>query len=314
MSANPNLSRRHFLKLSLSAGAGLVLGFRLSDAEAAPADLTVIHMAQAGGVFEPNAYLQIAPDGTITLRVHRSEMGQGVNTAVPMILCEELEVDLSAIRYEQAPPDRVYGDQVTGGSVSISSSYRTLRTAGATARTMLIAAAAQTWGVDASECRAENGTVIHDATGRVLTYGELAETAATLPVPGSGDVFLKDPADFRLIGTSVPLIDSPDIVSGRATYASDLQLPGMLVAVVARCPVLGGDVASFDPTAALAVPGVRHVVEISSGVAVAADHTWAAIKGREALQVTWDEGGNASYTTAEVRQSTLDAARSRADA
>ncbi len=305
------LSRRDFLRTSLLAGSGLVLGLRLpADTPSQPAvvdyDLAPRNMArrQTNG-FAPNAYLHIAPDNTITITVHRSEMGQGVNTAIPMIIAEELEVDPAVIQYVQAPPDRTYGDQVTGGSVSISGSYSVLRVAGATGKTMLITAAAQIWGVDAATCRAANGSVIHDASGQALTYGELAETAATLPVPKGKEVPLKDPAQFTLIGTPQPLRDGPDIVTGKAIYASDLKLPGMLVAVVARCPVFGGKPASHDPSAALAVPGVRQVVEISTGIAVVAGDTWSALKGRDALQITWDEGRNADLSTAAMRDEIL---------
>jgi isoquinoline 1-oxidoreductase beta subunit len=305
MNSNPNLNRRSFLKLSALGGTGLVLGFRLPDAhetDAALAGPLVMNMAQAPDEFVPNGYIRIAPDNTVTLIVHRSEMGQGVNTAVPMILADELEADWSTIRTEQAPADRAYGDQVTGGSQSISSSYLTLRIAGAAARAMLVTAAAQTWGVDVTECYAENGAVIHKPTGDTLTYGELAETAATLPVPESGEYNLKDPADFRLIGTPMGNINNLDFVTGKAVYASDIQLPGMLVAVLARCPVNGGSAESFDASEAEAVPGVRHIVEIGGNIAVVADNTWAALRGREALQITWDEGRNATVNTDEMRQ------------
>lgn len=316
MSTPPRLSRRDFLRTSLLAGTGLVLGLRLpSDSPTQPAvvdyDLAPLNMArqQPGGGFAPNAYLHIAPDNTITITVHRSEMGQGVNTAIPMIIAEELEVDPAVIRYVQAPPDRIYGDQVTGGSVSISGSYALLRVAGGTGKAMLIAAAAQTWGVEASTCRAENGRVIHDGSGQSLSYGELAEAAAALPVPKAKEVPLKDPAQFRLIGTPQPLRDGPDMVTGKAIYASDLKLPGMLVAVVARCPVFGGKVASYDDSAALAISGVRQVVQIGNSIAVAADDTWTALKGRDALQITWDEGRNATLNTADMRQQALDKAQ-----
>ncbi|NDJ77302.1 MAG: xanthine dehydrogenase family protein molybdopterin-binding subunit, partial [Chloroflexi bacterium] len=264
------------------------------------------NMAQFEGEFIPNAYIRIAPDNTITLIVHRSEMGQGVATALPMILADELDADLDAVRTEQAPPDRVYGDQVTGGSQSISGSYNTLRVAGARARAMLLAAAALTWRVDAAECRTELGTVLHDASGQSATYGELAETAATLPVPGTGEFSVKDPADFRYIGQPMGHRDNLAFVTGQVQFCSDLQWPGLLVTVVARCPVYSGDVAEYDASAALAVPGVQHVVEVRTGIAVVAETTWAALQGRDALQITWDEGSRADWSSESLRQSAAD--------
>jgi aerobic-type carbon monoxide dehydrogenase small subunit (CoxS/CutS family) len=197
-----HINRRGFLKLSAFSGA-LVIGFRLPEtrAELMPEPL-IANMALQNSGFSPNAYLVINADNTVLIRVHRSEMGQGVNTSVPMILADELEATWDMIRIEQSPPDRVYGDQVTGGSVSMSGSFSVLRSAGAVARAMLISAAAQTWGVDPSACRAENGTVINTASGESLTYGELVETASALPVPERGEYTLKDPADFKFIAVA----------------------------------------------------------------------------------------------------------------
>lgn len=293
------VSRRGFLKLSAWAGTGLVIGFRLDEVDAAP-----VNMALQEAAFEPNAYLRIGADGTILMRVHRSEMGQGVNTSIPMLVAEELEVGLDAITIEQAPPDRVYGDQVTGGSVSISSSFRTVRNAGAAARMMLIAAAAQQWGVDPATCHAENGVVIHDESQ--ATYAELVEIAATMPVPGNRDIQLKEPGEFRVIGQPQPMRDGPDIVTGRAQFCSDIQLPGMLIAMVTHCPVFSGKVASFDDSAALQVPGVKQVIEIDRRVVVVAETTWAAIQGSNALEITWDEGRSADLSSSAQRQQILD--------
>lgn len=303
------LNRRSFLKVSGLSGAALALGFRLPDGSAADQpDLSpIVNLAQPVGDFVPNAYIGISADGTITLIVHRSEMGQGVATSLPMILADELEADWTTIRTQQAPPDRTYGDQVTGGSVSISGSYNVLRGAGAAARMMLVAAAAQTWGVPAEECRAENGAVIHDASGQQLGYGDLAATAATLTPPGRNDIVLKDPSQFRYIGTSMGHRDAFDFVTGKATFASDLHLPGMLVAVVARAPVYGEKVVEFDASAAEAVEGVRHVVPLRSGVAVVADNTWAALQGRKALKITWSEDSRlATLNTDTERQNLID--------
>ncbi len=299
MSDTPTLNRRGFLKLSALAGASLVLGLRLpgEDVEAAADSLAVMNMAAPTAQFVPNAYLKIDPDGAVTLTIHRSEMGQGVNTSISMILAEELEVDWPNVQIVQAPADRIYGDQVTGGSVSIQNSYAVLRAAGAVGRTMLINAAAQSWGVDPTTCRAELGTVIR-SDGATLSYGELVEVAAALPVPGRGEFELKDPADFRLIGTSHGNFDNAAFVDGSAQFCSDIKLPGMLVAAVLHCSVLGGEAASVDSSAAQAIEGVRHVVPIPNGVAVVADDTWTALQGRAALNVTWDEGHSANVSSA----------------
>jgi isoquinoline 1-oxidoreductase beta subunit len=221
-----------------------------------------------------------------------------------MIVAEDLEADWAAVQIKHAPPDPVYGDQATGGSRSINLSYSALRVAGATARTMLIEAAAATWGVDAAACRAEKGAVIHDASGRSLPYGELVEAASQLPVPSEQDLVLKDVADFRIIGTHVADMNGPALVTGEGVFASDIQLPGMLVATVARPPTVGGRVSSFDPGPALAVDGVREVVEVSTGVAVVADTTWAAIRGRDALPVTWDDGDTSALNSDVIREDT----------
>jgi isoquinoline 1-oxidoreductase beta subunit len=300
-----HINRRGFLKLSAFSGA-LVIGFRLPEtrAELAPEPL-IANMARQNNGFTPNAYLVINADNTVLIRVHRSEMGQGVNTSVPMILADELEATWDMIRIEQSPPDRVYGDQVTGGSVSMSGSFGALRHAGAAARTMLISAAAQTWGVDPAVCRAENGTVINTASGESLTYGELVETASALPVPKRDEYALKDPADFKFIGQSRGNFDNPAFVNGSAQFASDIQLPGMLVAAAIHCPVFGGELASYDAADALAVSGVRQVVEIPNGLAVVADNTWAALKGRDALKITWDEGSGADRSSAAMMEDLL---------
>jgi isoquinoline 1-oxidoreductase beta subunit len=310
MSANPTLKRRGFLKLTGMTGAGLVLGFRLPETrdEAPAPEFMIMNMAQPTGECVPNAFLRIAPDGMVTVVVPRSELGQGVNTTLPMVLAEELDADWELIRTEQAPPDRAYGDQLTGGSTSIQQNYIPMRRAGAAARTMLIAAAAQTWGVAPESCTAELGAVLHADSGQRLTYGELVETAATLEAPKPTTIQTKDASDFRIIGTRLASKDFPAIVTGRAMYGSDVHLPGMLVAVVARCPVFGGQVGSFDASAAEAVEGVRRVVQIKEGVAVVADNTWSALKGREALNITWDEGDNAGLNSADIAQQLRDKA------
>src|SRR2546428_9517147 len=212
--------------------------------------------------FTPNAWLRINPDESVLVMVDRSEMGQGVTTSLPMLLAEELEADWSKIRIECAPADKAYinpmcGMQGTGGSTSVRAAYTPLRKAGAAAREMLVAAAAETWGVDRSECRAEQGAVLHAASGRRLTYGKLAVKAATMPLPH--DVPLKDPQDWKILRTRVRRLDTPPKVDGSAEFGIDVKRPGLLVAVIARSPVFGGKVKSFDATKAKAVPGVRHV-------------------------------------------------------
>jgi len=222
-------------------------------------------------------------------------MGQGVKTAMPMIVAEELEADWTRVQVAQADADPAYGDQFTVGSRSVRSGFEPLRQAGAAARELLIGAAALTWKVPREACRARNGMVEHVATGRRLGYGALAALAATLPVPA--DPPLKPPSEFRILGTRVPRVDTPDKVSGEAVYGIDVRVPGMVYAAVARCPVFGGRVKSFDPAPALAVPGVQRVVQVSSGVAVVADRTWAAFEGKKALQVEWDEGKVAQWSS-----------------
>jgi isoquinoline 1-oxidoreductase beta subunit len=222
-----------------------------------------------------------------------------------MLLAEELEADWSKVRIEFAPADKAYanpmfGVQGTGGSTSVRAAWMPLRKAGAAAREMFIAAAAATWGVQQSECRAERGAVVHGASKRRLSYGALVAKAAALPVPG--DVPLKAPKDWKILGTPVKRLDTPPKVDGSAEFGLDVKVPGMLVAVVARCPVPGGKVASFDATKAKAVPGVRQVVQISSGIAVVADGYWPAKRGRDALEVTWDEGPNAQISSASISQ------------
>jgi isoquinoline 1-oxidoreductase beta subunit len=250
--------------------------------------------------FTPDVFLRIDDNEIVTVIVSRSEMGQGVRTSLPMIVAEELDADWSMVRVEQAPADDKYGGQNTFGSRSIISMWDTLRQTGATARAMLVAAAAQTWSVDAQELATESGAVVHQPTNRRLTYGQLVETAAQLPVPEQ--VTLKDPSDFRIIGTPQGQSDSAAIVDGSATYSIDVRLPGMRYAVIARSPVFGGRLSHYDAAPALAVEGVRQVIAIDNAVAVVADSTWAAMRGRAALNVAWDAGANAQLSSAAVQQ------------
>src|SRR5881409_753227 len=297
MSAPSQVSRREFLETTAAAGAGLVIGFHL------PAGGRFA--AAAAAPFAPNAWLRISPDNSVLVVVDRSEMGQGVTTALPMLVAEELDADWTKVKIEFAPADKAYtnpmfGMQGTGGSTSVRAAYTPLRKAGAAAREMLVTAAAETWGVDKTQCRAELGAVIHTRSKRRLTFGKLAAKAATVPLPH--DVPLKEPKDWKILGTRVRRLDTPPKVDGSAQFGIDVKVPGMLVAVIARSPVFGGKVASFDATKAKAVPGVRHVVQVSSGVAVVADGYWPAKKGRDALSVTWDEGANAQVSSASISQ------------
>jgi len=287
--------RREFFKVTSIAGAGFLLGFYL------PLGGRFAAFAQSRqAAFAPNAWLRIDRDGTIAVTVAKSEMGQGVHTALPMILAEELDADWSRVKVEHALADKKYGDMGTGGSASVRTSWEPLRTAGATARAMLVSAAAKRWGVDQSSCRTEKSSVIHDMTGRKLGYAELAGEAAALPVPAK--VALKDPKDFRIIGKRIPRLDTPLKVNGSARFGIDVRISGMLYAAVAQCPVFGGSVKSFDEKQAASVPGVRRVLRITSGIAVVADSTWAAFQGRDALHITWDEGPNAHLSSEDIRK------------
>ncbi|HYT03771.1 MAG TPA: xanthine dehydrogenase family protein molybdopterin-binding subunit [Gemmatimonadales bacterium] len=287
----PLVSRRTFLETGTAVGGGLLLRFTLPP-------------LKRNDPFTPNAFIRIDRDGRVTLIMHKVEMGQGTYTSMPMLLAEELEVDLRQVQLEHAPPDDaryaepLFGVQETGGSTSVRGNWEPLRRAGAAARSLLVSAAARTWKVDPSSCRAERGAVIHTPTGRTLTYGALVDTAATLPVPR--DVPLKGPKDWKLIGTPAKRLDAPDKVNGTAQFGIDVRLPGMKVATVAACPVFGGRLASVDDTKARAIAGVRQVVRLDDAVAVVADHMWAAKQGLAALDIRWDEGPNAKLSSAEI--------------
>ena len=293
---NP-LSRREFVTAGIAAGAGLVIGFYLP------------HKSSSGNVdsFSPNAYLHITPDNQVTIVVARSEMGQGVRTALPMILAEELEADWKQIAIEQAGASTLFGDQTTGGSASIRTTWDPMRKAGAAAREMLISAAALTWNVPRSRCTAENGHIKYTATNRILSYGELASKAATLPVPT--DVTLKQSKDYKIVGQRLPRVDSPDKVTGDAVFGIDYRMPGMKLAVLSRCPTIAGKVSAFDDQESRKISGVSYVGKIGdSAVAVVADSVWEAMEGRRVLNVTWDDGPNKDLNTAAVMASLQQAA------
>jgi isoquinoline 1-oxidoreductase beta subunit len=324
------LDRRGFFKVAAGAAGGLVLaweagpwlaravaGAATGDAAAAPTGAPGSAAAAAAPVgFKPNPFLEIAADGTVTVWAKNPEIGQGVKTSLPMIVAEELEVDWESVRVVQADLDEALGEQSAGGSDGVRSNWRLLREAGALGRTLLVTAAARRWGVEPGACAAERGAVRHLASGRRLSYGELAAEAALLPAPAS--VELKDPGQFRLVGTPRRGVDTPAMVTGRLVYGLDVRQPGMLFAVIARPPVFGAAVVRHDPAPALAVPGVRQVVRIDGlanptallpGVAVVADSTWAAIQGRAALAVEWAAGPGAAESTGALEQQFEELAR-----
>jgi len=290
------LSRREFVAVGVAAGAGLVVGFYLP------------HAGRSGKeMFSPNAYLRITPDNKVTIVCARSEMGQGVRTALPMILAEELEADWNQIAIEQAGASTLYGDQGTGGSASVKTTWDPMRKAGAAAREMLISAAALTWGVPRSSCAAENGAVVHGASKRRLTYGELVEKAATLPIPT--DVPLKQNKDYKIVGQRLARVDTPSKVRGHAVFGIDFRMPCMKYAVLSRSPTIGGKVLSFEDKESRKIAGVSYVGKVSdAAVAVVADSVWGAMEGRRVLNVSWDDGPNKDLNTAAVMEALKQAA------
>ena len=295
-------SRRDFLKTTTLAGGGLLMGIALPGV-----------LQAAGTVYTPNAWVHIADDNTITLISARSEMGQGVYTSMPMLIAEELNVDIKKIKVENAPANaKLYGNpllggpQLTGGSTSVRDGWEKLRIGGAQVREMLISAAAAKWNVDRSELKADNGMVL-GPNGKKATYGSLAADASKLPVPEK--VTIKDPKDFRIVGKRTARLDSPAKVNGKAEFGIDVQLPGMVYAALEQCPVIGGKVKSVDSTKAKTMPGVIAVVEIPDGVAVVADSWWRANMARKTLVIAWDEGAGASLTEKTMLESIRVASR-----
>ncbi|MGA8049901.1 MAG: xanthine dehydrogenase family protein molybdopterin-binding subunit [Burkholderiales bacterium] len=283
-------SRRSFLKGTAATGGGLVIGFVLPAAG---------RLAEAAATFQPNAYLRIAADNRVTVVCGLSEMGQGVLTAIPMLVAEELDADWSKVRVEQAPVDKafnnpIFGMQATGGSTSVRGHWEPMRKAGAAARAMLLAAAAETWKANKADCRTVNGMVVHKS-GKKLSYGRLVAKASKQPVPANPK--LKDPKEFKLLGHGLRRLDTPAKVNGSAKFGLDVRLPGMLIAVMARPPVPGGKALSVDDSKAKAIKGVRQVIQIPQGVAVLADGYWPAKQGRDALEIKWDDGPNAGLSS-----------------
>ena len=295
------LERRDFLKISVAASGGLLIGFqfpRISALASAPSSSA---LGASTNSFMPNAFVRIGTDERVTVIVNHSEMGQGVYTSLPMLLADELDADWTKVGFEPAPVDPKYnhpafGMQMTGGSSSVYSGLQQFREAGAAARAMLIAAAAQQWSVPASDCRTESGAVLHGS--RKLSYGQLAGTAAKLTPPEH--VQLKDPKDFKLIGKPIKRLDTPEKLNGGAVFGIDVKLPGMVTAVIARPPIFGAKMKSFDDARARSMPGVKKIVAIPAGVAVIADTFWQAKTAREALRVEWDEGAMQNFNTSEM--------------
>lgn len=292
-----DLSRRNFLRATAVAGGGLLLSVSLPFAGRE-------NEAVAAGDFAPNAFIRIGSDGKVVLTMPYVEMGQGTYTSIPMLIAEELEIGLTQVQLEHAPPsDKLYanpllGVQATGNSNAMRGAWQPMRKAGATAKAMLVAAAAKRWNVEPGSCRAENGEVHHAASGRKLGYGELAADAAQMPVPEN--VTLKSPAEFKLIGTPAKRLDTPSKINGSAVYGIDARPPGVKIATLAQSPVFGGKVKRVDDTAAKAVNGVRQIVKLDDAVAVVADHMGAAKKGLAALTIEWDEGPHAKIATSDI--------------
>ena len=290
-----SLNRRDFIKLVGAAGGALVLAVYLDAcAPQATGTPTALPPTSTGAPqprppydWSPNIYLKLDQDGILTVTAFRSEMGQGIRTATAMLVAEEVNVDWSSVRIEQAPADRQYGDQQTGGSVSISTYYYPLLVAGAAARQMLVQAAAQAWDVKAEECKTEPGYIIHPDGATKLSYGELVEPASRLEVPEKPK--LKDKTQYKIVNTGLGHWDAPQIVSGKAVFGLDVRLPGMLYAAIARCPFFGKGYASFDDADAKVVAGVKQIVPLDNKIAVVAENSWAAIRGRNALKVTWEQ-------------------------
>jgi isoquinoline 1-oxidoreductase subunit beta len=309
-----NVSRRFVMKGIFGSGA-LVVGASILPRPAMSAWDTGAAKMPGGTVNDPHVFIAIDPSGLVTILTNRSEMGTGVRTSLPIVVADELEADWSRVRVAQAPGDeKKYGNQDTDGSRSVRHWVQPMRQCGAAMRMMLEQAAATRWGVSTSEVRAENHKVVHLGSGNMLGYGELAKAASALPTPSADSLRLKDPRDFRYIGTgSIPIVDLHDITTGHATYGIDAKIPGMKFAVIARPPVVGGKLVSFDATEALKVAGVEKVVEVQGwpwpskfmpmgGVAVVARNTGSAIKGRNKLKVVWDDGPNAQYDSVAFRQ------------
>src|SRR5580704_13458724 len=306
------LERRDFLKISVAASGGLLIGFRFSGISALASAKSSSEQPASANAFMPNAFVRIGTDERVTVIVNHSEMGQGVYTSLPMLLADELDADWSKVGFESAPVDPKYnhpafGMQMTGGSSSVWSGLDQFRQAGAAARAMLVGAAAQRWNVDPASCRTESGAVF-DGTNRKLTYGQLVADAAKLTPPAK--VQLKDPKNFNLIGKPIKRLDTPWKLNGQAVFGLDVKLPGMLTAVVARPPIFGATLKSVDDSKARSMPGVRKIAQVPSGVAVVADTFWQAKVARDALRLDWDDGAMRTFSTTQMMQDFRERAKS----
>jgi isoquinoline 1-oxidoreductase beta subunit len=319
MSKIRRLSRRDFLK----TGGVLVLGVSMAGCgrDTTPIPTRPVSVEP----WSPDVYISFDADGTVNIISHRSEMGQGIRTGLPAVVADEMEADWKRVQVVQAPGDAIYGNQNTDGSWSVRGFMQRMREAGATARLMLEQAAAQEWGVDVAECRAQLHKVIHQSSGRSLGFADLVAIASTLPVPGLEMLTLKSPEQFRYIGKPLPIVDLYDMTHGRAQYGADIRIPGMKFAAIARPPVVFGRVKSYDAERALAQAGVEQVLEIPAaeppamfkalgGVAVIADNSWAALQGRDLLSIEWDEGANADFDSETFRESLFQAVRQAGNA
>lgn len=293
MSKTYSINRRDFIKYTGLTTAGLAFGFYISSAEKLIAQ-------DVKTVFSPNLWLQIDKDGIVTITMHRSEMGQKIWTALPMIVAEELEADWSKIKVVQGNLNEEFGSQQTGGSASVRTSYDKLRKAGATAREMLISAAAIEWGVERETCFAENGFILNSVTDNKLSYGQLIDRANTLPIPKT--VILKDPKDFKIIGTSKKSLGESSKIDGSLKYGYDLQFPGMLTAMVIHSPVVGGKVNSFDSIETLKVSGIQKVFKISSGIAIVGEDTWSILEGQKKIKIEWMPGDNKDLSSETISE------------
>jgi isoquinoline 1-oxidoreductase beta subunit len=290
-------TRREFIKVVSASGSGLILASYI------PFNNAFARIGDDPKIFSPSVFLKIDSNNVVTVIFHRSEMGQGIKTSLPMLIAEELEVDYEKIVIQQADADKKYGSQSTGGSRSIRSTWEPFRVAGATARVMLITAAASKWNVLPENCYAENGFVINKINNEKLSYGDLVEDASKLPVPEN--VRLKDPKDFKVIGKRIHRVDTPDKIYGKAKFGIDIVIPGMFYAALSRCPAFGGKVKSFDASKVKSLPGVLDVVEISNGVAVIADSTYHAFNSRDELIIDWEMGPNGKTNSEDIRNEML---------
>lgn len=314
MTANVAVSRRGFLEKVFSAGALVVAAPIFTESGAAQ---QAANTTGAGGIWQPSVYLGIEPSGIVKIVAHRSEMGTGCRTGLPVIVADELEADWTRVQVIQAPGDLKYGSQNTDGSCSVRDFYDALRAAGASARNMLEHAAAGMWGVPEEECQGQNHSVIHTKTGRKLSYGELVPLASASTAPTQNAVRLKRPEQFRYIGKVTPMVDLRPITTGSAIFGFDVKRPGMVYAAIERPPFIGGTLKSCDDTLAKQVKGVQNVVMLDlakppygfkplGGAAVIADNTWSALQGRRKLKVDWDPGEHASYDSAAYKTALLE--------